>query len=162
LPTWPQAFLGNSINGVPFYTGIPGDPALYQRVSAGAPSVVTFSNISVVSPTGALATGWEVVSADAESSDKGESITWTSNAILTVIPNGESGQTQPVGNACQNGVPPGLVGSGTTTVSCSGGTTETGGTKTGTAMVWAASPTTLQVTMVGAGLQAMTFGMLLP
>jgi prepilin-type N-terminal cleavage/methylation domain-containing protein len=162
LPTWPQAFLGNSINGVPFYTGIPGDPALYQRVSAGAPSVVTFSNISVVSPTGALATGWEVVSADAESSDKGESITWTSNAILTVIPNGESGQTQPVGNACQNGVPPGLVGSGTTTVSCSGGTTETSGTKTGTAMVWAAAPTTLQVTMVGAGLEAMTFGMWLP
>jgi hypothetical protein len=59
-------------------------------------------------------------------------------------------------------VPPGLVGSGTTTVSCSGGTTETSGTKTGTAMVWAASPTTLQVTMVGAGLEAMTFGMLLP
>jgi prepilin-type N-terminal cleavage/methylation domain-containing protein len=160
LPTWPQAFLGNSINAVPFYTGIPGDPALYQRVQGSAPSVVTFSNISVVSPTGALATGWEVVSADAESSDQGESITWTSDAVLTVIPNGESGQTQPVGNACQNGTA--LVGSGTTTVSCSGGTTETSGTKTGTAMVWAAAPTTLQVTMVGVGLEAMAFGMLLP
>jgi hypothetical protein len=159
LPTWTNAFLGNSINGVPFYTGISGDPALYQRVEGSAPSVVTFHNISVVSPSGALATGWEAVSADAESSDVGESITWTSNVKLTVIPNGEPGQTQPVGNACQSGTL--LTGSGTTTVTCSGGSVSVG-TKTGTAMVWAPAPTTLTATMVGVGLQAITFGMLLP
>ncbi len=30
LPTYTNAFLGNSINGEPFYTNVPGDPALYQ------------------------------------------------------------------------------------------------------------------------------------
>jgi hypothetical protein len=160
LPTWPEAFLGNSIGGTPFYTGIPGDPALYQRVEGSAPSVVTLSNIAVVSPTGVLASGWQMVTADAESTDQGESMTWTANAKLIVIPNGESGQTQPVGNACQNGA--GLTGSGTETVVCSGGTTETGATKTGTAMLYSAQPTTMSVTMVGTGLEAVSFGMLLP
>ena len=160
LPTWPEAFLGNSIGGTPFYTGIPGDPALYQRVEGSAPSIITLSNIAVVSPTGVLASGWQMVSADAESTDVGESITWTANSNLFVIPNGEPGQTQPVGNACQNGSA--LTGSGTETVECSGGSTETSATKTGTAMVYAAQPTQMSVTMVGTGLEAVSFGMLLP
>ncbi len=168
LPTYPQAFLGNAIGGVPFYTGIPGDPALYQRVQGSDPSVVTFSNISVVSPTGVLATGWEAISADAESTDAGESISWSANTPLTVIPNLQTGQIQPVGNACQNdgtsglNHTPGLTGSGTTTVTCAGGNSETGGQKTGSAMVGALAPTTMTVTLHGTGLQAMTFGMLLP
>ena len=158
---------------MPFYTGIAGDPALYQRVEGGT-STVLFSSIEVVNNSnGTLATGWEASSADAESTDGhtqygniGESIQWTSNVNLTIIPNGESGQTQPVGNACLNGVTSaGLTGSGTTTVTCSGyagGYNETGATKTGTAMVWAASPSWLQAKMVGTGLEAITFGMLLP
>jgi prepilin-type N-terminal cleavage/methylation domain-containing protein len=169
LPTYSQAFLGNSINGVPFYTGVPGDPALYQRVS-GSTSTVTFSNISVVSPLGVPATGWEAVSADAESTDSGESLTWTSNVNLNIIPNGETGQIQPMGNACLDdgslpGGQTGLTGNGTTTVTCSGtvgGNNITGGQKTGAAMVWASAPKTITVTMVGAGLEAVSFGMLLP
>jgi len=161
LPTWPEAFLGNSIGGTPFYTGIPGDPALYQRVEGSTPSVITLSNIAVVSPTGVLASGWQMITADAESTDVGESMTWKSSpSKLFVIPNGEPGQTQPVGNACQNGA--GLTGSGTQTVVCSGGNSETGATKTGTAMMYASQPTQMSVTMVGTGLEAVAFGMLLP
>jgi prepilin-type N-terminal cleavage/methylation domain-containing protein len=165
LPTWPQAFLGNSIGGAPFYTGIAGDPALYQR-NEGGTSIITFSNIEVVSPSGTLATGWEATSADAESTDSGESITWTSDQALTIIPDGEAGQTQPVGNACLNGVTSqGLTGSGTTTVTCSGsagGHNETGATKTGTAMVYATGPSYIKAVLVGTGLEAVTFGMILP
>jgi hypothetical protein len=165
LPTYPEAFLGNvdSINGVntPFYTGVSGDPALYQR-TLGATDKVTFSNISLLSPTDVLATGWEVVSADAESTDVGESLTWTSNVNEYVIPNGQSvdSPTDPVGNACQAGA--GLTGSGTTTVECAGGTgTETtSGTKNGTTMVEAETPNWMTCVMVGSGLQAITFGLL--
>lgn len=160
-PTWQYSFLGNSIGGQPFYTGVPNGSALYQN-EAGT-TTVTFNNISVVSPSDTLATGWEAVSADAESSDDGESIQWTvptsSNPpgeVLTVLPNGESGQTQPVGNACDNGTT--LTGSGTYQVTCLG---DSLGQKTGAAMVWAPAPQSMTVTMVGTGLEAITFGLLL-
>ena len=155
---------------MPFYTGIPGKPALYQRVEGGT-STVTFKNISVVSALGVPATGWEAVSTDAESTDTNESIVWSSNVALTVINDGESGQIQPVGNACQNngqnGIAntPGLFyvsGSNGDSIECTGGSTETGNTKTGTAMVWAAAPSTFSATLYGGGLEAITFGMLLP
>jgi prepilin-type N-terminal cleavage/methylation domain-containing protein len=165
LPTYPQAFLGNTSGGIPFYTGIQGDPAIYQR--AGGTTTLTFTKIKVVSPANISATGWEVVSLDAESTDQGESITWTSDQNLFVLNDGETGQIQPVGNQCQNNGTsgltntPGLTGNGTTTVVCSGGSTETSSSKTGTAMVYAAQPSTLTITMVGTGLEAVTFGMLL-
>ena len=183
LPTYPEAFLGNSIGGVPFYSGVPGDPALYQRTE-GTTSTITFSQISVVNSFGIPASGWEAVSTDAESTDPGESITWNSNVNLQVIANGESGQTQPMGNAClddghyqmSNGTianlpagATGLTGNDTTSITCSGSVTVSGttyninsGQKTGTAMVWALAPSTMTVTMVGTGLEAITFGMLLP
>jgi hypothetical protein len=45
-------------------------------------TTITFSNISVVNQQGLTATGWEAVSADAESTDQGESITWTTPATI--------------------------------------------------------------------------------
>jgi prepilin-type N-terminal cleavage/methylation domain-containing protein len=175
LPTYQQAFLGNSIGGEPFYTGVVGDPALYQTSAAkSSTSTITFSNISVVSPNGVLATGWEAVSADAESTDTGESITWSSNQAMTIIPNGQAGQIQPMGNAClddgslPNGASGLTMGPGDTTVTCAGTVTVagtsysvTGAQKTGAAMVWAPAPTTMSAVMVGGGLQAITFGLLL-
>jgi prepilin-type N-terminal cleavage/methylation domain-containing protein len=163
LPTWPGAFLGNSINGVPFYTGIAGDPALYQRVTNSI-DTISFTNISVVSPSGVLATGWEAVSADAESTDLDESIQWTSDKPLYWIPNGEPvdiTDNSPVGNACQTGAY--LTGNGTTTIRCYGGKTgvdNSVGTKTGTTMVEATAPSRMTVTLTGSGLEAMTFGLL--
>ena len=182
LPTYPEAFLGNSVGGIPFYTNVPGSPALYQDVQGGT-TTITFSNITVLSPTGEPATGWEATSADAESSDANESITWTTGSTgpdLTVIPNNlpsednnvpTAGVTSPVGNACNSGdttvnTNGYLSGNGTQTVVCNGGTggagdTSNGVQKTGAAMVEATTPNALTVTMVGTGLQGITFGLLL-
>ena len=171
LPTWQNAFLGNSCagstscaNGTPFYTGIPGDPALYQTGSGL--TTITIKGITVLNAQGLPATGWQAVGADAESTDEGESIAWTANTPLTIMNNGQSydSQTDPVGNACDGGSG---GGSGLTysnnnlTVTCAVPSTVSVGLKTGAAMVWAATPNIFTTTLVGGGLEAMAFGLLL-
>ena len=174
LPTWENGFLGNTCsqasggcsNGSPFYTGIAGKPALYQT-GAGI-TTITISKITVLNAEGVPATGWEAVGADAESTDSGEYIQWTSNEPLTILPNGETYDTpsDPVGNACNSGAnltynQP-IAGSSPTqylNVECVGATTST--VKTGTAMVWAPAPTTFVTQMQGSGLEAAAFGLLL-
>jgi prepilin-type N-terminal cleavage/methylation domain-containing protein len=157
-PTYPEAFMGNSINGVPFYTGVPGNPALYQTGSGT--TTVNISNIVIVNPQGVPATGWDATMVDDETTDVNESQIWTSNTNLTVIPNAEpvDSPTDPVGNACDAGA--GLTGSGTTTVECNGNGT-TSALKTGTPMVEAESPTWMQAVVYGAGLEAVGFGVIL-
>ena len=183
LPTWENAFLGNSCvgstdcsTGTPFYTGIPGDPALYQK-GAGT-TTITITGITVISPLGTPATGWEVVAADAESTDASESISWTASwpatwsgsKNLNILNNGETYDTlsDPVGNACSsvvNGVV--VSGAGLTTsnngqtVTCAVPSSVSIGLKTGAAMVWATSPSSLTMTLVGNGLEAIAFGLLL-
>lgn len=182
LPTWSGAFLGNSLNGVPFYTNIAGKPAIYQNClggkvmttlvpgtnieqcytgSGGTPNaagsavtIVTFSNIVVNNPQGVPATGWEVVSADAESTDDNESLKWTSDQTMTVLPNSP---TSDYGNACEGGTGV-VVGSGTTTVTCIG---KSVGQKTGTAMVVAPTPNSMTVQLTGGGLEGISFGLVL-
>ncbi len=92
-PPTSEAFLGN--NG--FYTGIPAHPALYQT-SSGT-TTVTITNIQVLDSNGNPASGWELVTGDAESTDAGESLSWTSNKALNGLPNTNSA-TAPYGNAC--------------------------------------------------------------
>jgi prepilin-type N-terminal cleavage/methylation domain-containing protein len=151
-----SAFLGN--NG--FYTGVPGKPALYQTVS-GTTTTLTFTNVQLLDSNGNPATGWELVTGDAESTDTNESITWTSDQILTLLANSPTSQ---IGNACAepttaNPLAIYLTGLGTKTVQCA----ETvSSAKTGTVMLEAITPTTLTVTLVGGGLQAMFLGVLLP
>jgi prepilin-type N-terminal cleavage/methylation domain-containing protein len=173
LPTWQNAFLGNTCGGstscstgTPFYTGIPGDPALYQ--TGGGTTVITMSNISVTTPLGVPATGWEVVGADAESTDDNESIsfnagwptTWSGDTTLNILNNDESydSPSDPVGNACNSGA--GLTTSSDgNTVTCVGSSTTF--VKTGTTMVEATMPSTFTTTLVGGGLEAMAFGLML-
>jgi prepilin-type N-terminal cleavage/methylation domain-containing protein len=151
-PPTSEAFLGN--NG--FYTGIPGNPAFYQTVQHST-STVTLTNIKVLDANGNPATGWGIVTGDAESTDKNESMTWTSDQVLNLIPNSPS---SPIGNACAAPTSPdGLTGVGTTTVECAATVSSD---KTGTVMLQAAAPTTLSVQMVGDGLEAMFIGLLLP
>ncbi|HEY3841955.1 MAG TPA: prepilin-type N-terminal cleavage/methylation domain-containing protein [Acidimicrobiales bacterium] len=155
-PPTSEAFMGN--NG--FYTGIPGNAALYQTTQGSAPSVVSITNIKVLDSNGNPATGWELVTGDAESTDAGESITWTtgtSGPSLSLLPNIP---TSSIGNACATANPAviNLTGVGTTTVSCSATVSSD---KTGTVMLEALTPTALTVTMVGTGLQAMFLGLLL-
>jgi hypothetical protein len=179
LPTWTDGFLGNQINNTPFYTDVPGDPALYQDCEGGSSyctvngvsvpntwggvSTITFSDISVVGANGLPDTGWEFVSADAESSDSGEYIQWTTDAThqMSIIPNDESVDTpsDPIGNACGGGVAPSsfLTSTPTTSVTCTG---YSNGTKTGTLMVEAQTPTTMTVKMQGTGLEGAAFGLL--
>jgi len=147
-----EAFLGN--NG--FYTGVPGNPALYSEVE-GSTTTVQLIDIKVLDAVGNPATGWGLVTGDAESTDKGESMTWTSDQPLSLIPNSP---TSAIGNACAAPVAPdGLSGVGTTTVECQA---TVDSDKTGTVMLQAPAPTTLTVTMVGSGLEAVFLGLLLP
>lgn len=183
LPTYPEAFLGNVLtNGsstLPFYTALgcssstspttgsggatPSciEPAMYQTdTNVGPSNTLEFTNISVTTATGAAATGWEWVSADAETTDSNEYITWTSNQDLSILPDSS---TSAYGDTCNN--EPnwnGPQGAGTTTMTCQSGSQETSATKTGTPLVEAPQPTTMTITMKGAGLEAIAVGLLLP
>ena len=141
FPTFSGAYLGNKA-----YTGVTGKPALYQSGS-GTTTTASLSAISVVDANGNPVTGYSFVGADAEATDSGESITWTSDQPLSLISS--------IGNACVNGTM--LTGVGTTTVKCSSNVSST---KTGTAILAAEHPSILSQTMVGSGKQAVAFGVL--
>jgi prepilin-type N-terminal cleavage/methylation domain-containing protein len=110
--TWDsEAFLGN--NG--FYTGLTGNPALYQdqtnnvtRTHADPPnsscewqmSTIYITNFQVLDAAGQQASGWTLVAGDAESTDSGE---WTvyqnlSSTNWSVLDN--NGPSDPYGNSC--------------------------------------------------------------
>lgn len=168
-PPTSEAFLGN--NG--FYTGIPGNPALYQNQN-NTDSTVKISNIQVVGTGGVPATNWNLISGDAESTDQGESISWTAgwsptttilpaNQVFTLVPNSP---TSAIGNACANptagsglNVGNGLTGIGTNSVECQASVSSD---KTGTVMISTPAPSSLTVYMVGGGLEGMFMGILLP
>jgi len=177
LPTYydppnSEAFLGN--NG--FYTGVPGDPALYTVPPVNT-SIVTITQIQVLDSNGNPATGWELVTGDAESTDANpESLTWSAtwnaqsavplaDQVLNLLPNSP---TSPYGNACPNSAGVGggdLTAIPAATVTCSASKVngQTGTDKTGTVMLSALAPSDLTVTMYTAGgLQAMFLGLLLP
>jgi prepilin-type N-terminal cleavage/methylation domain-containing protein len=195
VPTYSGAFFGNlvSVSGksYAFYTGIPGNPAIYERLKGNYADLtnITFSDIKVVTGSNALATNWSIVSADAESTDQSgsaageyEGITWTTDPLapLSVVPNDipvldGTNEAYPAGNAClSDQTVSGLVGGvGTATpdsISCNpvmGSELETGSQKTGAAMVEATMPTTMTVNLVSGGagyqgLQGIVFGMYLP
>ncbi len=130
-----QGFLGNDnqVNGVatPFYAAIgcpvstPAlvsnvvsssciDPAIFQTNNGGN-DTVTLSDIVVTDPDGNVATGYEVITADAETIDPGGYIMWTSGLPaahplpFNLVPNFSSSD---LGNAC-NEVPSGDTGRAT-------------------------------------------------
>ena len=101
---------------------------------------------------------------DAESTDPSESITWTSDQNLNLVPNSANSRwAMPATDAGQHAPPTynpsSLTGVGTTTVTCS---TTNSTDHTGTVMLEATTPSSLTVTLVGTGLQAMFLGVLLP
>jgi prepilin-type N-terminal cleavage/methylation domain-containing protein len=188
FPTWGGSFLGNDINGTPFYTGVgcpdsdsptvtsggytlgtPSciNPAIYQT-TPGATDTVTLSNIIVTDPQGNDATGYEIVAADAETTDPSEYIIWTSSLPTSspfVFNQSPDTPTSPEGDACNepsgyseqnpdenssgqsvtNGL--GLTGVGSTQVECQstwqsqGNSNGTGVPRTGTVLL-SISPTT--------------------
>jgi hypothetical protein len=145
LPTYSAAFLGNT--GSTYsnnYQGIAGKPAVYQQ-TAGTTTTLTLTNISLKDSSGTVVTGFALVGADAESSDNSESITWTSDKLITSI--------GALGNSCGGG----FSGAGTTTVKCAGNSV---GNKSGAAILYSQDPGTFAQTMVGGGLQAVAFGVM--
>jgi prepilin-type N-terminal cleavage/methylation domain-containing protein len=158
FPTYGGAFLGN--NG--FYTVASTQfPALYQQnTNVGKTTTVTITKIQVSDPSGNAATGWELVTGDAETTDTGESMTWQSDQALTLLNNTPA---SPVGNACESAPPTTnstyLTGLGTTKVVCSATDSSN---KNGTVMLEAPHPAGLTVTMVGTGLEGMFLGVMLP
>jgi hypothetical protein len=168
FPTYPEAFLGNNN----FYTvSSTQHPALYQQNSSvGKTTTVSITNIEVSDTNdGTPATGWELVTGDAETTDASESTTWSTsnpNTPLNLLPNTP---LSPIGDACSNPVSPsGLSGVsvltyvGSQTVECQSSTSDTTHARTGTVMLESPAPTQLTVTMVGTGLEAMFLGVLLP
>jgi type II secretory pathway pseudopilin PulG len=187
VPTYSGAFFGNLVTvggkSYAFYTGIPGDPAIYERVKSNAYAdltTITFSDITVVTGSNALATNWAIVSADAESTDAAEGLNWTADTPLSVVPNDipvldGTNEQYLAGNACLSDQSvSGLVGGvGTATpdtIACNsvmGSESETGNQKTGAAMVMATTPTTMTINLISGGpnapgLQGIVFGMYLP
>jgi hypothetical protein len=179
VPTYSGAFFGNLVSGQAFYTGLPGDPAIYERTKSTSYAdltTLTFSDIDVVTGSNALATNWAIVSADAESTDgttttavDDESLSWSTDTPLSVVPNdiaafdGGSSFPYPAGNAClSNQTVSGLVGGvGTSTpdtITCNSVMPlgngqyeqETSAQKTGAAMVEATTPSTMTI-QLGSG-----------
>lgn len=138
-PSWSGAAFGNSA-----FLGIPGKPVLYQQVS-GATNTVTLSNIKITPPGGGSGqVSYSIVAADGESTNNGESLSFSTNAgawkLLAQVSNGSYYPT--------------VSGVGTTTV------TETG-TQGGSAgsFVFGSfnNPTQVSAQIVGSGLQGVVF-----
>jgi len=139
-PSWSGAAMGNSS-----FIGIAGNPVLYTDTS-GSNVTVTLRNISITPPGGVTATtGWAIVAADAESSNDGESLSFTTNGagwlMLQKVP--------PITGSAY----PTLSGSGTSTV------TETGVAGTVGSYIFSSnnSPTQVSSTMAASGLQGVMF-----
>lgn len=102
FPTWQGAFLGRG-----FYSGVEGEPALYQAMDGRGTSTVTLKNIRV-ERNGQEMRDYSIVVADAETTDDGEGISWTTNgAGFRWLPNTPPGNTkdQVMGNACSTAEP---------------------------------------------------------
>ncbi len=137
VPTWTGAALGQSA-----FITIPGDPALYQTAGAGT-TTVTLS--SLVLTVGSGTVPYAIVAADAESTNNGENLSFTTNGnpwtLLASM--AYTGST----------IFPTLSGTGTTTV------TETGvaGNVGAYAFATLGSPTTISASFLGSGLQGIAF-----
>jgi prepilin-type N-terminal cleavage/methylation domain-containing protein len=159
-PPTSAAFLGN----YGFYTGVPGAPAFYEA-NEGTVSTITITNIQVLSPTGVPATDWQLITGDAESTDSGESIVWSTAGATGQPPlyDLQNSTSSAYGNACvdvnSQNQDIGVLGLGTDQVTCQANVSSD---KTGTMMLQSAQPSALTVTLTGTGLQAMFMGLLLP
>lgn len=137
VPTWTGAAFGQSA-----FTGVPGKPSLYQTTN-GATTNVTLSNIVLTVGSGTVP--YALVAADAESTNNGESLSFTTNG---------NAWTQLAAMAYTgSALYPTLGGVGTATV------TETGvaGNVGAYAFATTGSPTTISSVVVGGGLQGIAF-----
>jgi fimbrial isopeptide formation D2 family protein/uncharacterized repeat protein (TIGR01451 family) len=137
VPTWTGAALGQSA-----FITIPGNPALYQTAGAGTTSI-TISNIVLTVGSGTVP--YAIVAADAESTNGGETLSFTTNGNPWTL----------LASMAYTGSTtfPTLSGTGTATV------TETGvnGNVGAYAFATLGSPTTISASLLGSGLQGVAF-----
>ncbi|MGH8401664.1 MAG: beta strand repeat-containing protein, partial [Gammaproteobacteria bacterium] len=139
VPSWSGAAFGQTA-----FLGVPGRTVLYQTTN-GTTTNVTLSGISITVGTGSVP--YAIVAADAESTNNGESLSFTTNGnawtLLATMPNGASL------------LYPTLTGVGTATVN------ETGvaGTVGAYAFATEGSPTIISSVLGGGGLQGIAFGL---
>ena len=136
-PSWSGAAFGKSA-----FTGIPGQPVLYG--TGTGTSNLSFTNITL-SAGSATNIPYALVAADGESTNSGESLSFTTNG-------GTWTQLAQIANG--GAIYPTLTGVGTATV------TETGvaGTVGSYAFASTGSPTAISTTMVNGGLEGAIFG----
>lgn len=137
-PSWSGSAVGNTA-----FLGIPGRPVLYT--AAGGTWTITVSNILITPPAGASAvSAYSFVVADAESSNNGESLTFTTNGggwqLLDDVP--------PISGSIYPMLSP--MGTSTATVTGVAGTV-------GAHILGSTSPTTVSVQTVAGGLQGVMF-----
>ncbi|MBU6266309.1 MAG: hypothetical protein KGN34_02130 [Sphingomonadales bacterium] len=137
-PTWSGAAVGNTA-----FLGIGGKPALYQ--SAAGTTNVAISGITLTPPAGGTSvTSYMFVAGDAESSNDGESLTFQTN--------GSGWQQLDQSGPISGSIYPTTSGLGTGTYTVTG----VAGT-VGAYIVGTSTPTTLNTTIVGGGLQGVMF-----
>ncbi len=144
LPTYSAASLGRNV-----YTGVSGRPALYQAFGNPFTATATMQNIAMVDANNNPVTAFSIVGADAESTDGGEQLIWTSDQPMNLL--------EPTGNACDGS----LTGVGTTTVVCSSLVNQV---RTGGVIVAAEAPTQMSqqlITNNSARAQGVAFGVLI-
>jgi uncharacterized repeat protein (TIGR01451 family) len=136
-PSWTGSAVGNTA-----FLGIPNKPILYT--SAAGTINLTMSAISITPPSGGVGSGqYKIVVADAESTNNGESLTYTTNGgAWTVVD-----QVNPISGA----IYPTTTNTGTVF-------TETGVAGTvGAFIVGTQSPSSVSVQLVAGGLQGIMF-----
>jgi uncharacterized repeat protein (TIGR01451 family) len=138
VPSWTGAAIGQS-----GFLGIPGKPVLYEAQS-GSTVQVALKNILVSPPAGSgVATSYAIIGADGESTNQGESLSFTTNGLSW---------TQ-AAQISLGPLFPAVAGVGTATV------TETGVSGTVGSFAFASfnNPSQVSSTMVGSGLQGPMF-----
>jgi uncharacterized repeat protein (TIGR01451 family) len=138
VPSWTGSAIGHS-----GFSGIPGSPVLYEPQN-GSTVQVALNNIVVTPPAGSgTAASYAIIAADGESTNQGESLSFTTNGLawtqVATIPFGPQFPT--------------VAGVGTQTVTETG----VGGTVGSFAFASFNNPTQVSSVMVGGGLQGAMF-----
>jgi hypothetical protein len=137
-PSWTGAAVGNTA-----FLGIGGRPVLYQ--SAAGTTTASITNIVLTPPAGvSQITSYMFVAADGESSNETESLAFTTN--------GGNWVALDTAGPISGSIYPPTSGLGTQTFNVTG----IGGT-VGASIVGSSTPTSLNTTIVGGGLQGVMF-----
>ena len=134
-PSWGGAAIGNTA-----FLGVAGQPVMYQTGGTGGNGTLTFSNISLIPPAGTTsATQYMFVGADGESTNGSEG--------LTFVTNGAVWQMLDAAGPMSGTYYPAITGVGTNTFVETG----TSNNSAGAYIVGSTSPTTVVITLGGAG-----------